>query len=131
MKGWFIGRNFMLWRDLLHVDTLSEGGLCGFLQGMTVVRIHLPMASLLCPHTSRLLTVFTGCPALKRLVYREPIQISREDFLHGNPLDEKTKSPLLQTLPVSPPGVPSLRVIALSVIAFSCSFGFNFLSIWV
>ncbi|XP_078263134.1 cation channel sperm-associated auxiliary subunit beta-like [Rhinoraja longicauda] len=53
-----------------------------------------------------------SCPAGKMILYKEPISISRDEWLYGNPKDDETDSPLLKTLPVNyrPPSPQGINV---------------------
>ena len=63
-----------------------------YLQGITIVRFFMPMASLQCPKTSHIVTLYTGCPFKKRLKFWYPYHFSDLVALHGNPVDKENKT---------------------------------------
>lgn len=63
--------------------------------------ISISEASLLCPVISIPIILFCTCPVGKVILYKEPISISRDEWLYGHPKHDETDSVLLKTLPVS------------------------------
>ena len=79
-------------------------------QDVTVLVVSLPMASLRCPRTAVMRTIFVGCPCGKHLVFQFPIHIPIDVLISGDVVDDNNIS-LLQNLPVREGSVTVVTII--------------------
>ncbi|XP_055496092.1 cation channel sperm-associated auxiliary subunit beta-like [Leucoraja erinacea] len=92
----------------LNIDIYSNFNVRGY----TTVSISISEASLLCPVISIPIILFCTCPVGKVILYKEPISISRDEWLYGHPKHDETDSVLLKTLPINyrPPSTHGINV---------------------
>ncbi|CAH1782757.1 unnamed protein product [Owenia fusiformis] len=81
--------------NLLKVEMQDEM----FSQAMTVVTFQMVDASLKCPIVTKVFRVYSGCPERKVLQFHYPHEISIQEFLYGNPLDNNNRSLIQELVP--------------------------------
>ncbi|XP_077863810.1 cation channel sperm-associated auxiliary subunit beta-like [Saccoglossus kowalevskii] len=72
-----------------------------YITGTSTVTVYLYQSSPRCQQTSFTVTVLCTCPPTKRLAFVYPFHISKEDYLHGNPVIPETNRKLLYDLEVN------------------------------